>query len=368
MQKRNAKGRSRLIAVLLTLVVVAAAVLAFLYRDELFGRGNLPGADPVFNSEPYTYEYGAKAQFALMGEMLAVSSSTGLQVLDNHGLTLERQVFAMRNPALSANDKLCAFYDVGGTVLRVYNQGELINLDAEDSIISVSLSDSGYIAVCREESGYKGTVVVYDGEGRDIYEYDSGSGYVLDAALSPDAYTLAVLTLEPEGSRLRLFELDSEEEKGSVSIPGDVAFDVSFTSNNSLCAVSGDAIRFYGTDAGELDAFGFDGLRLTGYFLGKSFCVVSLSKYVSGAGESLTTLESSGGVLGTTELAYSPVSLYISGESLMVFGGGSVSVFSGDLGRVTERDVPAGYNSAVYLPNGDLLLLSSYHGEKIPMS
>ena len=244
------QNNHRILAVIVTILAVILAVLVFLYRDKLPGAspsGNSDDiADIISKSEPFTYETGSQQMFALMGDSLAVASSTGLQLLDKSGETVSREVFSMSNPAVCANNSSCAVYDVGGYSLRIYKDGEFNNLDRSAEIISVSVNSGGFYAVAGYEAGYKGSVTVYDSTLNPIYEWFSGTGYILDAAVSPDNSTLAVLCVESSGTVVHLFHFDSENEFASVSIPNELAFKLSFEQGGNFCVLSEKSIHFYG--------------------------------------------------------------------------------------------------------------------------
>ena len=95
-KNKTARG---VFTVILSLLVLVLAALVFLYRDKLNPQQLNPQsddlADLVSASEPFTYETGSRQQFAMMGEHLAIASSTGLQLLDGEGATISREVFSM---------------------------------------------------------------------------------------------------------------------------------------------------------------------------------------------------------------------------------------------------------------------------------
>lgn len=366
-KRRKVKKGRRVIAALLTIIVVAAAILVFLYRDELFGSGIDSEVNSTKASEPYTYEHGAKQQFALMGGSLAISSSTGLQILDKDGYSVFRQIFSMKEPSVAAGDKHCIFYDVGGTSLRLYSEGEVLELDTEGRIISVSMNSSGYFALTCEESGYKGSVTVFNGSGEPVYKWYSGTGYVLDAAVSPDSRSLTVLSIESTGSVIHLFKLGNEDEAATVYLPDELAFKLAYTGNSAFCTLSEDALHFFSASGENLSVMDFEGGYLVDYQLSDKFCAVALSKYVSGSSVILSSLSDDGNILGTTELSYTPLSMSASKNRLLILGSGMAAVLSREMGIISETEIPAGYGSAVYLPDGDALLLSSSHGEIVDL-
>ncbi|MDO4749796.1 MAG: DUF5711 family protein, partial [Eubacteriales bacterium] len=195
--KHKTNKTSRPLVTVLTVILVVFAVLAFLFRDELnaetiqrlFGREDSSWA----GEEAFSYESGGEQVFALSGDGLAAASVTGLQLLDSDGKTVARQVFSMDQPSVAVSPVLCAFFDVGGTALRTAGpDGTVTDLDTEDTIISVSVNENGYLAVTTEEQGYKGCVTVYSPELEPLYRWHAGTGYTLSARVSPAGSQLVV--------------------------------------------------------------------------------------------------------------------------------------------------------------------------------
>jgi hypothetical protein len=55
------------------------------------------------------------------------------------------------------------------------------------------------MAVTAQQSGYKGAVTVYNAEGDKAIQISLSSTFVVDAAISPDSKTVAVITIDQEG-------------------------------------------------------------------------------------------------------------------------------------------------------------------------
>ena len=362
------KNTRRMLAVILTLLVIILAVLVFLYRDKLSASSlsesseNL--SDIISESEPFTYETGSQQMFALMGSNLAVASSTGLQLLDNEGSTISREVFSMTNPAVCSCESSCAFYDVGGNSLRIYKDGEFVNFDRDSEIISVAVSSSGYYTVAGYEAGYKGSVTVYNTELKAVYEWFSGSGYIVDAAVSPDGGTLGVLCVESTGSVVHLFHFDSEKEYASASVADELAFKLSFEDGGNFCLLSEKSIHFFSSGGKELSSYSFGEDYLANYQLSEDIWAVVLSKYVSGSDVTLLSFGSGGKQAGSISLSAEPLSLSSQGGKLLVLGVSDASLYSHDLRLQKQNHVVPGFVSAVLLPKGGVLLLSPHYGEK----
>lgn len=365
---KSNKTTGRIFAVVLTLLVLVLAALVFLYRDKLSPAQLNPRsedlADLLSASEPFTYEAGSRQQFAVMGDHLAIASSTGLQLLDGDGATVSREVFSMTNPAVCATKSTCAFYDVGGFTLRAYRKGEFVNLEQENEIISVSVNSSGYYTVVGFKTGYKGSVTVYNPSLSPIYRWDSGNGYLIDAALSPDNRTLAVLCAEASGSVVRLFRTDSEEEFSSVSLPNELAFKLSFEAGGNFCLLSESNFYVYSTAGRELSSHAFGEDVLVDYVLTEELWALALSKYVSVSETNLLSFNGSGKEIGAVTLADEPLSLSAQGGKLLALSASSLSLYGSDLRLQKQNNVVPGYLSAVLMPRGSVLLLSSHFGEK----
>ena len=364
---QNAPG-GRVGAIVGTVILIVAALCIFLYRDKLTAKTAAPQTSAASASatsdEAYTYETGSQQMFALMGSELAIASTTGLQLLDENGRSVLREVFSMTEPAVCVSGDRCVFYDVGGTSIRVVRDKKSAKLDRDAPLTSVSLSSGGYLAVTGEEDGYKGSVRVYDPELKPVYEWYSGSGYPLDAAVSPDGDSLAVLTVGTAGSEIHLFRLGSEKETATVKLDGTLAFRLHYSKNGDFCVLSQKDLRFYTPSGKELNTFSFGSDTLADYEFGTDMTVVALGKYVAGGSTALTSFGQDGKKLGTVTLAETPAALSSQSRKLLVLTSDGVTVYDSALRAQKSAAITTGYLSAVLLPDGDALLLSTHFAEK----
>ena len=351
-------------AIVGTMLLIAAALCVFLYRDKLSGSPAATASAAPSAGEAYTYETGSRQMFALIGSELAVASTTGSQILDENGKSALREVFSMTEPAVCTNGSVCAFYDIGGTSLRVVKDGKSTVLDRKTPITSAALSSGGYLAVTGEEDGYKGSVSVYNDALKPVYEWYSGSGYPLDAAVSPDGASLAVLTVGSAGSEVHLFRLDSEKETATVKLDGELALRLHYSKSGDFCVLSQKALRFYTPGGKTLSTYSFENGTLEDYEFGTDLTVVALGKYVSGGSTDLVSLGQDGKKLGTVALPEAPAALSSQGRKLLVLMSDSVSVYDSAMRLQKSASVTTGYLSAVLLPDSDVLLLSTHYAEK----
>lgn len=363
-RKKISKPLWRTLAVLL---ILATGVAVLLYRDKLFANGPSRAEDTSSSQEAYSFENGAGRQFALMGDKLTLASTTGLQVLDGEGLPLYLRVFAMKNPALASCESSVVCYDVGGTALKLWDGDELTELDSEDELISVSVNGDGYFAAAAQSSGYKGCVTVYDPKGTGIFKWYSGSGYVIDAAVSPDNTKLAVLCLESTGSVVHIFTVGDESSESTARLPSEMAFELAFTDKDSFCLLSESSLSFFDLSGESINKVDFQDAYLVDYLFTERLRAVALGRFVSSGEVTLSSYSSEGELLGTAELDFTPLSLSAQNKRLLVLGQSSAYLYTDELSLAAEKAIAVGYGDALLLPDGKALLLSAYHGEKISL-
>ncbi len=346
--------------IVLAAAVFLAASALVLFRDRLFKGGEDRGG-----TERWSYDTGSGQVFAPLGNGLAVASSTGFQLLDGGGDTVADKVFAIGSPALSAAADRVAVWDVGGREIRVFDaDGEMSLVEAEKDVISVSLSDSGHMAVCSEESGYKGVVTVYDRELTPVYQWHSGSGYLIGAAVSPDGGRLAAMTVSAQGGGVHMFSLDSEEERGCFTAPQELLVDIYWLREGELCALSESRAVFLDSAAVQTGEFGYGGMYLTGRaFSSGGFAVLALSEYISGGTDVLVSVGGGGRELGRTEPEGQVRYLSANGRSVAALYSGSVALYDQSLARKDRGEGLSGIRAAIVRDRGDAILAGAYQAE-----
>lgn len=366
--KKRKRGVKRVVATVTTLILVVAAVLIFIYRDKLT-KDNLNSifteAEAPEESEAFTYEIGTDQVFAKAGEGLAVASSGGMQLLDKNGKTVCRQIISMSTPATAASKHHAVFYDVGGTTLRVAGfDGSYTDLDTQDAIISVTMNESGWMAVVTEKTGYKGYVEVYNAALEPVYEWFSGSGYVLSAVVAPDNRGMAALCVGAEGGRVAQFSFSSETQQSEFLAQDELLIGLHYLSADRLCALSESRVVFFDDKSEQKGEYAFNGAYLTDYeFGGDGFVSVLLSRYRSGNALDLVSLSASGEVLGELQLQRDLLSLSASGKQLLVLYSDGLTLYSSSLEELGVREDVLGVKRAVLRGRDQALLLSAYSAE-----
>ena len=371
-QKRRALSTTlrAVLAGLVTLALIAAGVWVVLSRDRLssenlretFGRGS----EQTSANEPFTYEVGTGQVFASTGNGFAVASSSALEYLDRDGRKLFKQLVSYTRPAAIGSENGVLFCDLGTDKLVWLDaDGNRKMLEASAAIQTASLNGHGWLALTTDAAGYKSLVTVYDDQGKRVYEWWSGTGYVLSARLSPDNKLLAVACAESGGGQLHLFRLDSEEEVFESFFPDELPFDLTFLGNDNICAISEDALTFLNASGEIRERFVFGDYYLMDYACGESFAAVYVSPYRSGGGGYLESFNASGELLAAAEQERDVLSLSAAGRQLLVMTGSGWTVYNAELHSQREREGLMTAKSALLRSDGNVLLLGSYQAERV---
>ena len=372
-EKKKNPVISAVLALIATLLLVALAVLAFVFRDRLTGEGLREmfrsGPAETAQGESFVYESGADQVFAAAGSGLAMASSSSIELMNAAGNTVFKQVVSYGVPAVFACERGALFCSLGGTecvLASMDAETEPLRIVPGGEIITASMNAAGWFTVTATAAGYKGLVGVYDAAGTLKYQWWSGNGYVLKAAVSPDNRMLAVLCAETGGGRLHLFRLDSELEQGAAEFQSELPFDLEFLGNDRICVVGEDALSFFAADGELKGRFELGNYYLLDYNLsGQSYAALYVSAYRTGSGGLIETVDRDGKLLGYAETGQNVTSLSASGRQLLVMTAGGLTLYGQDMSVLGGRDSLMTAKRAILRPDGDVLLLNAYSAERI---
>ena len=369
-KKKKKTWLRRILAGVLTVLLIALAVLVFVFRDNLSEehlRKRL-GHTVEISAEPeaYTYESGTDQVFAAAGDGLAVASGSAVQLLNADGETVWKQIVSYGEPAVFGGEEQALFCDIGARAAVVVNlDGESSAIDVNGDILTAAMNENGWVALVTEAAGYKGLVRVYNAAQELQYEWWSGSGYVLRAVVSPDNKLLAVLCADSEGGKLHIFSLSSENELASASFRDELPFDLCFMGPDTLCCLSELALHFVGTDGAVKGEYALGSYYLMDYDLGgDGFAALFASAYRAGTGGLVMTVSPSGELLGYDEVSRSVTSLCARGKQLLVMTGGDISLYGENMNRQSHKEALMTAKRAILRPDGKIFLLSAYAAEQ----
>lgn len=188
-------------------------------------------------------ENASSAQYIRYKGMLLCADQTAFTAYDTKGNVVWSSAVQAGKPILRAEGSYILLAEKSGKKITLFkDKKQLYSTQTEDEIISASLSSAGDVVVVTEKQYYKGSVIVYNKKGSQVFVWNSGTDSILDADISAGGRRLAVSLLSTEEavkSVISFFDITKTESDASAVYENCVIFDVEF-SGETLNAIADD--------------------------------------------------------------------------------------------------------------------------------
>jgi hypothetical protein len=366
-ENKKARRRRRIPGMIFSVLLLAVISVAAAVMITNNGRLDLEGLKKLFEkagntteAAAFSFNAGAGTVYADLDGGLAVGTVAGLQVYDADAALAYENAFEVKSPAVTSGGKIACVYDLGGSAVKVFDKrGIVYELTAGSKIISASLNENGWLALCRESTGvYKGTVSVYDPTGKNTYNFNSYSGYVISAMVSPDNGSLAVLVLGESGSKVVFYALNSEDEKASCQLDNMLAFELRYLHNGNVMVIGDGALVSVRPDGSSQRLTDYTDKYLVNYVLDSSgLSALVINDYMVGDQGNLITLDKAGNTLGKLQTTRKILWLSSSGDSLAVLYSDGLVIYDRYLKERARFDETAGAEQTIMRSDGTALLI-----------
>ena len=363
----------RLAATLTVLTVALCLVAAVAFRDSL----NLDSIKRWFTYRSLTrsdsgradsFSYGGELTdtFAVLDGDLLVCSRNTIALYSGSGAQYINESVNMEAPVVNTNGSLAVVYDAGGSSIYVLGQRALV-WSAQDleSILSARLNRNGQLTVVTQTSGYRGMVTVYDATYSPVMSVKLTSAFVMDAALSDDGHTLAILTVGQTGGAfatgLELYDMSysSGEYQADLTCPlgGGVVLEARHTAD--VVWSLGDRGLTITDHDGSSSGVSWADKHLRRYTLsGDGFAVALLGKYRAGSQAELWVVDAKG-QRRVLELNEQVMSISAAGRYLAVLTGDRLDIYTDHLELYDSLEGTQGARVVLLMADGSAILVSA---------
>ena len=359
----------RLLTLLVTAFLILGAMVLVIYRDTvnvdtlkrwLTYQSMEPG-----QAAPFPHAGGDKLSVAYLDSGVVTASAAGAHYYGLDGEPLAEAVLSMENPVLSASNTTAVVYDDGNKSLFAFRNGRQsfsLSLSGGADLLSARPNNSGWLAVTAQQSGYKGAVTVYDSRGIEVIQISLSSTFAVDAAVSPDGHTVAVVTIGQQGgaffSRLLLYHVNQEEpfaqlELGSLSVL-DMDFDedlIWLVGEDRLLTVS------LSSEGETLQTYYISPNYLKGCSLGgDGFALVLTGRYRSGNADQAIIVDSAARAVQVLPLSNQILDYAAAGSYCALLTGTRLNIYDSTLTPYSSLDNALAARRLDLAPNGSALL------------
>lgn len=359
---------------LLALLVTAALILGALFLVVNWDRYNLDAikrrlalraveTNASGEAEPFTHGGGSDVSFAYLSDGILMTSNTGIHYYAFSGQQYAEKVMTMEYPILAATDSAAVAYDAGGQSLYLYQGGEetfTLTLEGAGDLLSARLNDNGWLAVTAQESGYKGTVTVYNSSYERVFRLNRSSTFVVDAMVSPDCKSVAVVTVGQQNGRfesqLLVYPLNSEEPVAQVSLGSGAVLELDYESSQ-IWLLSESSLTTVSTADWSVESYSFGSRYLKGCtFDGDGFALLLLGRYRAGSADEVLVLSPEAEVIQTLPVQGQVLSFDAAGSYLCLLAGGELCIYTKDLEHYRTLEDVQGARYVALGENGSAML------------
>lgn len=180
--------------------VLAILLICFLmFRDQLNPAKLRRNFTYSRNSDSivFSYDEGKNNAYTVFQDSLAAVTASGLSVYDAMGTKLGTAQMVCPSPMLQSGEQLVLACDIGGGRVTVMDANGLTVFDEtlEGTVLDADLSPEGAFCVTELPQSEKAVIHVYDAALREIFQWNSASRYMNQAAISKSGMYLCAVAL-----------------------------------------------------------------------------------------------------------------------------------------------------------------------------
>ena len=367
----------RFLAFLVTLALMVGAVALVVNYDKLnfdslkrwFTYRNLERSESG-QSESFVFEGGESSQFAVLDHELLVCSGKDVRLYSGSEQVSLDQAVSIQNPVVDTVGNAALVYDAGGQSLFVYrDRAEVFSLSLDDGqqLLAASMNSQGWLVVVSQESGYKGIVTVYDNTFSPQIQLHLSSRFVMDAVLSPDSKSLALLTLGLNDnafeSRVDFYQLNRTEEETepdwTCPVGGDVILAMRWD-NSGIWALGETSLSILSTDGTVTGSCNYGDLYLKGFSLdGDGTAVLLLGKFRAGTSAELWVVNADGETQALLSIEEQVLSLSAASRYVALLTADRLDIYNQDLEVYSTLEGTQGAQTVLQQSDGSAMLIDS---------
>lgn len=130
-----------------------------------------------------------RVRFNTYKDLLIVADKYKIEAYDKRGNKKWSLPVMLANPLLKAGQSGVLLADTGGRIFYFIDDGGILWYGETDGdIVNASINDLGFICVVYEKGGYKGAVVVFDPEGKEVYTRYIADTFVFSSHIFESRY------------------------------------------------------------------------------------------------------------------------------------------------------------------------------------
>ena len=301
----------------------------------------------------FLLQSGEAPFYAAAGNGLAAATTEHIQLFSQAGKCVAQADVSLSDPVCAGSAVVSIYYDLGlPGMYALFPDGACRTVETDGGVIFADVNETGLVTVLLEKSDTLGTVMVLDTDLTPLFRWEAGTAYPVSARTSRDDL-LGVCCVSPEGSTLRFFRIDREEEQSRFTLPDELIVDFGFLSDGTVAAVTDNQLLMLDSSGQVISVHPFEGSHLNAWSLQGNFAALATVSGLSGGSAVLTTLDSRGQILGSSNAPRNVEALSVGNNAVLVlFTGEESTLFNAALEEQVSYQPAEDVTQVFFTPGG----------------
>lgn len=343
-QRRKKKKAMKFVKKLVIVLAIVAAVLAVVLTKDLWYpklEGILTKIPAPENSAelaegyfPLSIEGGASYQLIALDNCLALADDSHFFVHNTNGKMIFSDQHTFANPVMTAGEKKILLYDLGGKSFSLYSKYKNIySKTTDEPILIARLGSNDTAAVVTKSEKYPSVLMVYDEDGKNIFNYRSVSR-IIDVTFNSDSSGCYITTIGASGgfivSRILYYRFDridyseigdpvpvwQTEDIQTLALSVKTMDDKILLLGDTMCA-------YYDGNGQMLDSYTYK-RRLVDYSIDDEIAAMIFVNEERRTSE-LVTVDCQNGIISEKPLDHEVLNVQVSGNVVYIQSSGSIN-------------------------------------------
>lgn len=253
-------NKKRLIFVLVLLAIVLAVLFSTNILFDFFNSSDIL---------EFEFQKGISYRLENYKKEILFINNEEVSSVNNRGEIVWTVLTGISDPTVSIKGEYILISDIGGDSALLIKNGKVINkFQTINTILCAKVNKNGNTLLVTTETGYKGLATIYKPDGKEIFKWHSGSGYIADADISPKN-NLIISQISTKSSFINsnviLFNTKKNKKVECSNYENCLVSHLKFNDDSSFIALSDVFVSGFSSKGKEKYKIDFSGRSLTYY-------------------------------------------------------------------------------------------------------
>lgn len=226
------------------------------------------------------YEVKNKPSFQVYKDLIIKGTTFSITALNKKGEEQWSIPILLSKPLMQSSQAGIFVADIGGRAIYLIEGNNIKwKTSVDGDIINAHINDKGFVSVVHKAEGYKGAIIIFDPEGREIFKRFIADTFILSCQVFPTSQQIAINSLDITGtnvgSHIEFTDLSGEPFAALVPEPEDIFPFLFPLTDNSFALMSDTTFVYYNKNREKLWENKYKEIYAAGVISDKSFVLAS---------------------------------------------------------------------------------------------